>query len=325
MKPDTKRAEIRAHVDEFVAAREADWVRLEGFLATPSAQMSAEEWSELARLYRALSADVMRARAQGFELRLVATLDGLAARAHAALHDSHPASLGALLRMIFIDFPRSLRAHSAYLALSALLFFGPLLLAFFGALLSADFAELFAPPQLLRAMAEGYSEGFDGRSAEQASAMTGFYVFNNVGIALRSFATGALFGLGSLFFLVYNGLIIGTVIGYVVQMGHGGNILTFICGHAALELGAIVISGGAGLLLGDALLRPGQRSRTANIKRVAPDLIRIIVGAAAMLFAAAAVEAWWSPSAAAPPIKWAAAGGMALLVVAWLSLAGRRA
>ncbi len=73
--------------------------------------------------------------------------------------------------------------------------------------------------------------------------MTGFYVYNNIGIAFRCFATGVLFGLGSVFFLVYNGLMIGAVAGLVTAAGHGKNLLTFTCTHGAFELTAIVISG----------------------------------------------------------------------------------
>src|SRR5262249_59601085 len=104
------------------------------------------------------------------------------------------------------------------------------------------------PEAMLRGMQEAYSEGFKkGRSGGENTLMAGFYVYNNVGIAFRCFATGILLGLGSVFFLIYNGLVIGTVLGFVVQAGSGRNILTFVCGHSPFELTAIVIAGAAGL------------------------------------------------------------------------------
>ena len=83
-----------------------------------------------------------------------------------------------------------------------------------------------------------------GSSGVQVSATngSGFYVYNNVGIAFRCFATGILFGLGSLFFLIYNGITIGTVLGHVIAAGHGHNILTFVCTHGTFELTAIGIA-----------------------------------------------------------------------------------
>ena len=99
--------------------------------------------------------------------------------------------------------------------------------------------------------------------------MAGFYVYNNVGIAFRCFATGVLFGAGSLFFLIYNGLVTGTVAGYVMSAGHGGNIWTFMCGHAPFELTAIVIAGGAGLEMGYALVDDAAAS-PASARCAAP-------------------------------------------------------
>ena len=96
--------------------------------------------------------------------------------------------------------------------------------------------------------------------------MAGFYVNNNVGIALRCFATGLFFGVGSAFYLVENGLATGAIMGYVASHGAGDNILTFVVGHGSLELGAIVLAGGAGH--GARLV--DRRARGQDAHRVAP-------------------------------------------------------
>ena len=154
--------------------------------------------------------------------------------------------------------------------------------------------------------------------------MAGFYIQNNVGIAFRCFATGILFGLGSVFFLLYNGVVIGATIGWVIHRGHGENILTFICGHAPFELTAICIAGGAGLQIGYALVRTGGRTRLGSLRAQAPAVGAIVGGAALMLVVAAGVEGFWSPSGLPAPVKWVAAGVFTLLVAAYLALAGRR-
>jgi uncharacterized membrane protein SpoIIM required for sporulation len=154
--------------------------------------------------------------------------------------------------------------------------------------------------------------------------MAGFYVHNNVGIAFRCFATGILFGAGSLFFLVYNGLVIGTVAGYVTQAGHGGNILTFMSGHAPFELTAIVISGAAGLRMGYSLIATEGLTRFASLRRAAPEIARLVVGAAVMLVIAALIEGFWSPSSIPATIKWVFSGVGWLFVITYLGFAGRR-
>jgi uncharacterized membrane protein SpoIIM required for sporulation len=173
-------------------------------------------------------------------------------------------------------------------------------------------------------MVDAYSQGFDeGRAAGVDAGMAGFYVYNNVGIAFRCFATGILFGAGSLFFLIYNGLVIGTVTGYVLQAGHGGNILTFMSGHAPFELTAIIISGAAGLRMGYALIATEGVTRFASLRRAAPEIAQLVVGAALMLLVAAGIEAFWSPSSIPAQVKWGFSAVGWTLVIGYLGLAGR--
>ncbi|MFT5431873.1 MAG: putative membrane protein SpoIIM required for sporulation, partial [Myxococcota bacterium] len=155
------------------------------------------------------------------------------------------------------------------------------------------------------------------------TGMFGFYIYNNVGIAFRCFATGMLFGLGSAYFLVYNGFAIGAVLGFVISAGHGNNILTFICGHGPFELTAIVISGAAGLRLGHALIETKGRTRLGSVRAITGDLVTLVLGAGAMLVIAAILEGYWSPSGLAPPIKWSVGLGFSVLVTLWLGFAGR--
>jgi uncharacterized membrane protein SpoIIM required for sporulation len=153
--------------------------------------------------------------------------------------------------------------------------------------------------------------------------MTGFYVYNNVGIALRCFALGIIGGIGSAIYLVQNGLFTGAILGYVVSRGAGFNILTFIVGHGSLELGAIVLAGGAGLSLGWSIVAPGDRTRLASLQTCAREIIVIVAGAAAMLVMAALIEGFWSASSIPTAVKLTVGATMFVLVVAYILLGGR--
>jgi uncharacterized membrane protein SpoIIM required for sporulation len=179
------------------------------------------------------------------------------------------------------------------------------------------------PRDALRDAAWSYTKGFGERSVGASASMAGFYVRNNVGIAFRCFATGALFGAGSVFFLFYNGLAIGTTIGFVSRTGGGQNILNFICGHAPFELTAIVIAGTAGLRLGHALIVTGGRTRWGSVRAASRELGDLILGAAAMLLVAAAIEAFWSPASFPAPVKWAFSGLGAAAIPTFLLFSGR--
>ena len=312
--------------DQFVARRRESWTELEQILE-PGRELHRLLPVEIARaasLYRSVSADLMRARAE-FGPDVVRYLDGLAARSHNLLYGTRAYRLSGLWELLARDFPRTLRKRWRFFVLATGLFYVPFLFGLFGTLASAEFAQTIMPADMLANMESMYEQGFDGgRDVQTDSQMAGFYVLNNIGIAFRCFATGILFGIGSLFFSIYNGLIIGVGFGWVIRVGHGVNIGTFVCGHGPFELTAIVISAAAGLQMGWALVATEGRTRLGSLRAQARELGHLIVGAAVMLLIAAVLEGYWSPSGLAPPIKWAASGVFIVLIGLWLGYAGSR-
>ena len=312
--------------DEFVAARQNDWAELEQLLVLGSGfrKLPPVSIARAATIYRAVSSDLMRAQAAGYSPDVIALLDGLAARAHNTLYSAPPYRMRAVWELIAADFPRTLRRHGRFFALAIALFVLPGVLGFAGAMRSRAFALQILPAESVEQMEEAYAEGFGkGRKAGVNTFMTGFYVFHNVGIAFQCFATGVLFGLGSVFFLVYNGLTIGAVAGLVTAAGHGRNLLTFTCTHGAFELTAIVIAGTAGMVMGYALVDTRGRTRLGSLQARAREIVYLVVGAALMLLVAAGIEGFWSPSGLPDRVKWGGAIVAYLLVISYLTFAGR--
>lgn len=312
--------------DDFVRQRAAAWQELERLLSGGAAlhTLSADDITRCAALYRAVCSDLMHARAMGFGHDLADHLNALAARGHNALYGPPPFSLQGVADFLNVGFPRALRRNWRPFVISSALFWLPFAFGFFATLIDERFALQVVPSDMLEQLASAYAEGFaEGREVGQDSAMAGFYVYNNVGIAFRCFATGILFGVGSLFFLVYNGLNTGAVLGYVTVSGAGRNIFTFISGHGPLELTAIVISGAAGLKMGYALVRTGGVTRLGSLRAAAPDLVQLISGAAVMLLIAAGIEGFWSPSSLPDAVKWAFSALGSACLVAYFALAGR--
>jgi uncharacterized membrane protein SpoIIM required for sporulation len=311
--------------DTFVARREKGWSELETLIGLGKElhRGHPREISRAASLYRSVCADLMRARSN-YGPDLVRYLDGLAARAHNLLYGARAYRVSALWELVAQEFPQTIRRRWGFFLLANLLFYVPFVIGMFGTMASTEFAQTILPAHQLAGMEDMYQQGFnEGRDESQDSAMAGFYVLNNVGIAFKCFATGILFGLGSLFFSIYNGLTIGVVLGWVIQAGHGGNILTFICGHGPFELTAIVISTGAGLQAGWALIKTDGLTRIGSLRAQARELGNLIVGAAVMLVIAAGIEGFWSPSGLPPPVKWAFSGCASVFVIAWLAFGGR--
>jgi len=314
--------------DEFVAARGRDWAELEQLLSASGGmrKLPPASISRAASIYRSVSSDLMRAQAAGYSADVIALLDGLAARAHNTLYSAPPYRLRAVWELIAGDFPRALRRHVRLFALALALFVLPGAVGFTGALKSRAFALRLLSPDMVENMEKAYAEGFSkGREAGVNTGMAGFYINNNIGIAFRTFATGVFWGLGSIFFLVYNGLVIGAVMGLVTAAGHGRNILTFTCTHGAFELTALVIAGTAGLVMGYSLVVTRGRTRFASLRAHGRDIAYLVMGAALMLAVAAGLEGFWSPSALPDRVKWGGAVVAYLLVISYLVFAGRGA
>ncbi|MEM6930524.1 MAG: stage II sporulation protein M, partial [Myxococcota bacterium] len=273
--------------DAFVQPRRPRWEALQELL--DANRLDAAGWALLAAGYRAVAADLARARSLDLPDDVQGYLDDLAGRAHNRLYAVRPAGLG---RSLWIEaiagFPRALRAEWRFFALATLLFYGPFVVGFGGAFLDPAFAATVLPEGSLENLESMYSTAdlHRGGAGEDAS-MAGYYVEHNVGIAFRLLTTGALAGLGSLFFLVYNGLMLGTQSGYLGSVGMGLNLLEFTGGHSAWELTGLCVAGAAGLRLGWAVVVREGRSLSDSLQRAAPSLFRLVLGVALLLIVAA--------------------------------------
>jgi len=321
----------------FSAHRQRDWEELDDLTRRVSMRgfksLAPQEVTRLSPLYRDVCADLARAQAARYSAPLVDYLQALTAAAHTMMYGvprSDETAMGASSALGRIAgpltaFPRAVRRRWRAMTIAAALFFVPFVFGLVAAQLDPSFAFRIVPEAMLKPLTEAYAKGFaEGRASGDGALMAGFYVNNNVGIALRCFAFGIFGGLGSGFYLVQNGLSIGAILGYVASQGAGANILTFVVGHGSLELGAIVIAGGGGLAIGWSLVAPGDRTRMASLQAIGADVVAIVFGASVMLLMAAGIEAFWSGSSVPSGVKRGV--GIALFVATWayLLFAGRR-
>src|SRR5215510_5066172 len=225
--------------------------------------------AEVPQTYRRVCQHLALARDRQYSPELVDRLNRLALRGHHLLYGAR-ARRGAARSMEFLvaGFPRLVRGERAFVIAAACLFFGPLLALIAVLQTYPDFIYYLVDPAQLARFQEMYdpaNKRLGMREADDNVAMFGFYIFNNVKIGFQTFATGLAFGLGTLFYLVFNGVTIGAIAGYLTGIGFGTPFWSFVSGHSAFELVAIAISGAAGLRLGAALVAPGARSRKAAL------------------------------------------------------------
>jgi uncharacterized membrane protein SpoIIM required for sporulation len=287
--------------------------------------------SELPQRYRQLARQLALARDRQYSAQLAARLESMVLAGHQALYGaSHSADGGGVLNFIREDFPRLVRRCWRSVLIASLCLFGPMLAIGVAIQFSPEFAYVLISPEQLASAQQMYDPANrilgQARDAGSDVAMWGFYIWNNVRIDFQCFAGGLLFGVGSIFFLIFNGGAIGTIAGHLTQLGYIETFWGFVAGHSALELVGAVLSGAAGLQIGYALVAPGQRTRIDALKIAAVDAVRMLYGAATMTFLAAFIEAFWSASRV-PPVEIKYAFGIMgwVLLIAYFALAGRSA
>ncbi|MCX9154747.1 stage II sporulation protein M [Niveibacterium sp. 24ML] len=290
--------------------------------ATPFADV------EMAPRYREICQQLALARSRDYGPAVTERLHRLALEGHDALYGTPGGGLSRFFAYLAGGFAQEVRREWRVLLAATLAFVLPYVLTMIAVRAQPDFAYIVLPADQLAQFDTMYGPDADAlgtqRGARDDLTMFGFYIYNNIGLAFKTFAGGLLAGLGSLAALLYNGTFMGTIEAHVVNLGHAARFYSFVAGHSSFELTAIVLCGAAGLKLGLALLAPGDHSRSAALRQAARSVIGIVAGAAAMLVIAAAIEGFWSPRTLPLPLKLGVGAFNWVLVIGYLLFAGRR-
>jgi uncharacterized membrane protein SpoIIM required for sporulation len=270
------------------------------------------------------------AKSRNYSPALAGQLHQLVLRGHQQLYRSRRNWFWPLLGFLGHGFPAALRRRIGYFWIALLLFYGPAALC--GWLSYTDPVMIYSvmDEQQVAQLEYMYDpqNRKPGRDMERSSdtdiRMFGYYIMHNISIGFRTFSGGMFMGIGTVFFLSSNGVLLGAISGHLSHAPFAGVFWPFVAGHGAFELTAIVISGAAGLILARALVMPGSLRRGTALKLAAPHALRLIMGAAVMLVIAAFVEAFWSSSPFPAQVRYAVAAVNWLAVIAYLTLAGRK-
>jgi len=310
---------------EFIKRRRNDWLELEQMLSDSPLgrrlRASSDGASQLATLFRSACADLARARAAGYPDDLIDYLNSLTARCHNLFYVAPPYPLHRIWLFFTRIFPLTVRRNAAYVVAGLLLFYGPMAGTIALSIYDDQVLYQIVPKPMLESFEKMYEQGHkEGRGEGVDVLMTGFYVKNNIGIAFQCFAAGIFLGLGSIIVILFNGVIIGAVVGYVAQTPVGMNLLSFIIGHGPFELTAIALAGAAGLRLGFGVIITGNRRRLDSLRLAALDAVKLVLGAAVLLAAAALIEGFFSPSSLPMAVKFGFGGLTALFLVWYLGI-----
>lgn len=283
----------------------------------------SDDPAEAARVaddYRLLAHDLARARMLLPRSRAREYLESVYASVHATLNHGGWRLGATLAKLLREEIPASVVWLAPYLAWATTLF---VLAAAAGYALVDRFPELialFASPDLIASVERGklWTEGL--LNIAPSSVLSVQILANNIVVSLFAYCSGFLFGLGTLYILGLNGLMLGAIFAYVAQHGLGGALASFIVAHGCVELSVMCLSGAAGAAVGEALMRPGSRGRIAAFRAAALRSGAVLLACAVLLVGAGLIEGFVSPDPRIPlGIKIAIGVGYWLFMLALLS------
>ncbi len=285
------------NLDEFVRDRSATWTELER-LAAPGAtpaRLGADGVVRLGACYRAVAADLAFARRRFPADPIVGRLEVLTQRGRHAVYDVQP-SRNTVRAFVSHGYWRRVRERPALLVIAITCLALPTLLAGYWAWRDPGPASGLVP-SAYQSVTEPRTPGQDqGISVDDQSDVAASIFTNNIQVTFLAFAGGIVLGLGTLYVLVQNGLLLGAVAGLAIGAGNGRPFFELVVAHGVLELSCIAVAGVAGLRIASAIVDPGTRSRRDALREEARAAVEIVLGTAVWLVVAGLVEGFLTPA-----------------------------
>jgi len=325
--------------NQFVKKHEAQWQHFEQWLDYQQLSKSqknnkknpveAPQELDLPHVYRKICHHFALANSRMYSPILVERLNKLVVRGHQTLYSTHTHIWQDILAYFSGGFPALVRKEWRLVTIAAALFYVPFLAMIVAIQIYPDLIYSLMSSFELSNIESMYDPATHDRLGRERGSdsdvlMFGHYIKNNTGIGFQEFAGGMLFGIGTLFFTLFNGIIIGAVFGHLTHIGYIDTLYGFVVGHGAFELNAIVLSAAAGFMLTRALLMPGRKSRKRALIDNGKTAVTMMYGVAAMFIFAAFIEAFWSSMVLPVMIKYIVGAILWTLVGFYFVFVGRK-
>lgn len=314
--------------NRFIRDGKNDWQRLENLLTlvdrSSLRRLHREEVRELGRIYRRTSSDLAIARAESRDPRLINYLNALVIRAHGRIYRADAQGKHRVRNFFTTVFPSTFRLTWRYTALAFAVFWIFGAVSFVGTWRDPDVSEFAGIPPSFRHAINAKTHWWE--SLNEANQVGSSKIgTNNIQVTFYAFALGAFFGIGALYIMAFNGAMLGSVFALVYRADgqFGFEFLSFVVGHGMIELSCIYIAGGAGMLIGYAMIVPGDLTRVDALKKRGREAVILVAGCVPLLIIAAIIEGFISPAPISPIIKFSVSIITGIALYSYLLFAGR--
>jgi len=300
--------------------RKPNWSRLEDLLARSKGRgvsaLDHKDLQELGLLYRQTASDLAIAREDITSSQLAAYLNSLLGRTHNLIYMGNKPKVAGIVRFYSETYPRIFRELWPQTLLAFAIFAVTGLAAFILTMRDPTFAHRLLGTHMMETIEkrEMWTHSIVTIKPLAASSI----MTNNLSVAFATFASGITGGVGTVWMMVLNGLLIGVIGAATLQAGMAGQLWTFVVPHGVLELPAIFIAGGAGFEIARGMLFPGLLPRRESLARAGGRAAQLLLGTIPMLIVAGVIEGFLSPSETAAPLKFLFGAVMFAALVTYL-------
>ncbi len=308
------------NVQRWISRREPNWKRLDGLLQRAEKKgmksLSTEEIKDLASLYRSVSADLARARTNKVGSIITQDLQRLTSRGYNQIYQGSQRQEWQQVKEFYLwGFPQIVRESWLYVAIATVIFFGVALIAWWYGWRDPVFIAVTVPQRLIT-MVEEDGELWMGSIVGIEPLASSNITINNLSVSFAAIAGGITAGLYTIYIMALNGLSIGAIATLVGKNNLAYPFWAFVFPHGSLELPAIFLAGGAGLLIGKAIVFPGKYRRIDALKINGTKAAQLLFGIIPMLIVAGTIEGFLSPNPAIPDaVKYLVGTSLFILLV----------
>jgi uncharacterized membrane protein SpoIIM required for sporulation len=303
----------------WIEKRKPYWQKLESLVASGSGgvkRLGHDELQELSLLYRQTAADLAAIRQDPSSIHFARYLNQLMARAHNIIYAGHRASPSAILKFFRYEYPRMFRRNLRYCAVAFAVFIAGGLAGTALTLQDPDFKLQVLGARMVHTIER--KEMWTHSIISVKPLASSEIMTNNMTVGFMAYAMGITAGLGTLYMMFFNGLLMGVIGTACAMAGMSLSLWSFVAPHGALELPAIFLAGGAGLKIAHGLLFPGMLRRRESLALAGREATALVLGTVPILIIAGTIEAFVSPTNMPIPLKFAMSGALLVLLGSYL-------
>ncbi len=258
----------------FVKLNKEKWEAYEKALGdSPSAD-------DLSKIYVHLTEDLAFSKAKYPKTSLTAYLNELSLKVHNLIYKNKPEGKGRFIKFWKYEVPLEMKKAKMPMLYSFLIMAVGVLVGAISTANDETFARLILGDgyvdMTIQNIKDGNPMGVYG-SSDEWSMFFGI-TSNNIRVSFLAFVAGVFTSLGTGFILFRNGIMLGVFHYFFVQYGLFDETILTVWVHGTIEISAIIIAGGAGIRMGNALLFPGTYPRAYSFREGAKSGMKIVMG-----------------------------------------------